>query len=224
MWLITGSNSSELKPLFLTLLSSSNQLFIPSKLPTLFGQLLEAHRSRFQWRPSKHRWFLGVSVRKSCVATGPRTRRGSVYSLQAAPYVRKTSLTSRCPALQPTRVRMMKYTNEYSRKNPIIKPLLLCLCVQSSPTFCQFLLDCSPLPEVISAVHLHGSQIHDHLFQITRTWIYTLHKVRMKLLGRWRNFKWIWRRQPAIIRSDLRGVCLLVWILGYYLHPHTGTD
>ena len=100
-----------------------------------------------------------------------------------------THILSRCPALQPTRDRMMKYTNEYSRKNPIIKPLLLRLCVQSSPTFCQFLLDCSPLPEVISAVHLHGSQIHDHLFQVTRTWIYTLHKVRMKLLGRWRNFK-----------------------------------
>ena len=97
-------------------------------------------------------------------------------------------ILSACPALQPTRDRMMKFTNEYCSKFPIIKPLILSLCVQSSPTFCQFLLDCSPLPEVISAVQLHGSQIHDHLFHLTRTWTYTLYKVRMKLLGRWRKF------------------------------------
>ena len=79
-------------------------------------------------------------------------------------------ILSACPALQLTRDRMMKFTNEYCSKFPIIKPLILSLCVQSSPTFCQFLLDCSPLPEVISAVQLHGSQIHDHLFHLTTTW------------------------------------------------------
>ena len=96
-------------------------------------------------------------------------------------------ILSACPALQPTRDRMMKWTQEYCKKNPIIKALILSHCVQSSPTFCQFLLDCSPLPKVISAVQIHGSQIHDHLFHVTRTWTYTLYKVRMKLLGRWRQ-------------------------------------
>ena len=53
-------------------------------------------------------------------------------------------ILSACPALQPTRDRIMKLTNEYCSKFPIIKPLILSLCVQSTPTFCQFLLDSLP--------------------------------------------------------------------------------
>ena len=61
-------------------------------------------------------------------------------------------ILSLCPALQPTREQLMCYSRKYCEK----------YCQQigmSNPTsaqFCQFLLDCSPLPPVVSAVQLHG--------------------------------------------------------------------
>ena len=94
MCLTIGSNCSELKQLCLTLLSSSSQLFILSRLPTLSGQLLEAHQPRFQWLRSKHRWFPGVSVLKNFVATGPKTSWVSASSLLAALNLQRTSSIS----------------------------------------------------------------------------------------------------------------------------------
>ena len=58
-------------------------------------------------------------------------------------------------------------------------------CTQLSATFCQFLVDCSVLPDVFRAVQLEGKEVLEHLFAITRTWVYTLHKERMKQLVRW---------------------------------------
>ena len=98
-------------------------------------------------------------------------------------------ILSACSVLQPTRHKLMKFTEEYSMKFPVIKNLVSSLCDQSSPLFSQFLLDCSSLPSVIKAAQLHGDEIHHHLFHITRTWVYTLHKTRLKLLGRWNQFK-----------------------------------
>ena len=95
-------------------------------------------------------------------------------------------ILSLCPALQPTRDKLRCYSRKYCEKYcQQISELVLSMCNQTSPQFCQFLLDCSPLPSVVSAVQLHGGELLSHLFQITRTWVYTLHKERMKMLGRW---------------------------------------
>jgi hypothetical protein len=64
-------------------------------------------------------------------------------------------ILSLCTALQPTRDKMMKFTEDYSKKFPIVKDIVLSLCDQSSPLFSQFLLDCSSLPSVIMAAQLH---------------------------------------------------------------------
>ena len=95
-------------------------------------------------------------------------------------------ILSSCSSLQPTRDKLIKFTEEYCKSAPsIIQTLVSSLCKQSSPLFCQFLLDSSILPEVIAAVQTEGEDVLSHLFHIGRTWIYTLHKTRMKLLGRW---------------------------------------
>ena len=94
-------------------------------------------------------------------------------------------ILSTCSALTATREKLMSYAIQYSSELPVISQLILKFCTPSSNDFCQFLLDCSPLSEVISATRLHGSEVHHHLFNITRTWVYTLHKERMKILGRW---------------------------------------
>ena len=92
-----------------------------------------------------------------------------------------------CSGLALTRDKLVKYTLDYCKDVPHILDLITSLCIPSSPAYLQFLMDCSVIPEVIAAKQKYGDDILDHLFTISRTWIYTLHKTRMKILGRW-NF------------------------------------
>ena len=43
----------------------------------------------------------------------------------------------------------------------------------------QFLLDCSTIPAVISSTQVHGPNILERLFYLTRNWCYTIHRSRM---------------------------------------------
>ena len=70
-----------------------------------------------------------------------------------------------------------------------VKNIVTRHCAPNSATFCQFLIDCSVLADVVRAVQLEGNAVLQHLFAITRTWVYSLHKERMKLLGRWNHIK-----------------------------------
>ena len=107
-----------------------------------------------------------------------------------------------CTALTTTREKLARYTLAFSQQYPLTAPLLQRFCTPSSPQFCQFLLDCSVMPIVILETQQHGNQVLQDLFNVTRTWCYTLHKERMKLLGRWNPF-WIHIiiRKTGTIRS-----------------------
>ena len=94
-------------------------------------------------------------------------------------------LLSSCTALKPTREKLLRFTHNYCKELPYIKEIIINFCNPASSVFSQFLLDCSSFPSVIIAAQQHGDEVHHHLFHITRTWVYTLHKVRMKKLGRW---------------------------------------
>ena len=94
-----------------------------------------------------------------------------------------------CHGLHQTREKLVDFTIKYAKTVPAIADLILNLSTPSNPDFCQFLLDCSCLEPVIHAVQTHGQDVLHHLFRITRTWVYTLHKARMKSLGRW-NILW----------------------------------
>ena len=97
-----------------------------------------------------------------------------------------------CVALEKTREKLHMFTRNYCMNlniTPSVRNIVTRHCTQSSSTFCQFLVDCSVLPDVIRAVQLEGKEVLTHLFSITRTWVYTLHKQRMKLLGRWNYIK-----------------------------------
>ena len=95
-----------------------------------------------------------------------------------------------CVALHETRVMLLKYTRKYCENiPPHISAIILSHTDLSSPEFCQFLVDCSTLPDVIRATQEHDANtVHLHCFTVTRTWIYSLHKKRLKLLGRWKIF------------------------------------
>ena len=69
-----------------------------------------------------------------------------------------------------------------------MKKLISSLCLPESPTFCQFLLDCSTIPDVISASQSLGEAfVHNHLFYISRIWVYAIHRERLKKFGMWKQ-------------------------------------
>ena len=90
-----------------------------------------------------------------------------------------------CPGLAPVREKLVRFTFDYCKSFPPLTDIITTLCIPKNPNFIQFLLDCSVLPEVILATQVFGSDVLYHLFHVTRTWVYTLHRTRLNLLGRW---------------------------------------
>ena len=107
-----------------------------------------------------------------------------------------------CPALQPTRLKLSEFTKEYTEKkidNEEVRKLILSMTTLTHPQYMDYLLDCSCLPPVVSLVQRLGvEEVLPHLFTISGTWLFVLHRERLKLLGRWNvrsfSWKWEWRR------------------------------
>ena len=77
------------------------------------------------------------------------------------------------------------YSLWLSATNPVVLGLVLEAFTSERCYFLQFILDCSVLPSVIAATQRHGFSILKELFHFTRTWCFTIHRQRMKMLGRW---------------------------------------
>ena len=90
-----------------------------------------------------------------------------------------------CPSLSPSRQRLYNFTSSYARSVPAICETILTLSRPTHPLFSQFLLDCSVIPCVISLVQQLGDDVLHHMFKISRTWCYSLHRERLRILGRW---------------------------------------
>ena len=99
-----------------------------------------------------------------------------------------THFLQTCSALDKTREKLKKFTQSYVSSHPQVTAIIEQYCNPQSRLFTQFIIDCSTLPEVIATVQLCGKDILTHLYNITRVWCYTLHRDRLKILGRWRNF------------------------------------
>ena len=93
-----------------------------------------------------------------------------------------------CNSLAQVRVNLLSFTTKYCQKYPAIKPIIETYCSPTHPLFCQFLLDCSVLPDIIRARQVTGPDLMSHLFRVTRTWCYCIHKARLKTLNRWHKF------------------------------------
>ena len=93
-----------------------------------------------------------------------------------------------CTALDSTRENLKQFTIKIIEEQPIfVRELVEQFCDPHHLQFVQFLLDCSSIPEVIQACQLHGAALLCPLFRIARTWCYSIHKARLKILGRWSN-------------------------------------
>ena len=77
------------------------------------------------------------------------------------------------------------YSLWLSSPNPVVIKLVTEAFSEEIEYLLQFIIDCSVLPHVINAVQAQGPEILDDLFYLTRTWCYSIHRYRMKMLGRW---------------------------------------
>ena len=98
-----------------------------------------------------------------------------------------THIVQRCVALEDVRRKLIDHTDIIASSLPeYIKKIVILYCNPESQAFCEFLLDCSTMPLVISAVQSYGDEVFHPLFDLTQTWLFVLHRERLKLLGQWK--------------------------------------
>ena len=95
-----------------------------------------------------------------------------------------------CQDLAIPRQRVFSLWAAFIRDKPILLPVIKKYTIDCPATLqVQFLLDCTVLPEVVYLVQQHGVSVLDSLLYLTRTFCFSLHKARLKLLGKW-NIKY----------------------------------
>ena len=96
-------------------------------------------------------------------------------------------LIPRCPALYERSLLLLYYMATMVNNSTVCKNILDTIVEDSKldeTIYIQFVLDCSVLPQVITAAQ-SDQTVLPLLFKITRTWCYSLHRTRLKLLDRW---------------------------------------
>ena len=95
-----------------------------------------------------------------------------------------------CESLIDERRRLLEFMKDFCSDKPVIKNLVDLLFHNENNDFLrmQFLVDCSVLPAVIQAAQVFGNKILESCFALTRSWCRSLHKARMKKMGRFSSF------------------------------------
>ena len=88
-----------------------------------------------------------------------------------------------CVALAPSRTGVLDLWDRILASHPNLFPIVLQFTMGEADALMQFILDPSTLPEIILARQTLGQEVHNILFYITRTFCFSLHKAKMKLLG-----------------------------------------
>ena len=80
-----------------------------------------------------------------------------------------------CPALEQSRRNLYSFTEAYCASNPVITNIIQTYCTNSTEgrRFCQFILDCSVLPEVVVAVQNYGTITHKLIQYFENLVLYT---------------------------------------------------
>ena len=108
---------------------------------------------------------------------------GNCFDLKLKEDIRHVLL--HCSALNEKRRRLESDTFRILASNPIYKPIVDSYLFSNDDDLkVQFLLDCSTLPLVITAHQTFGTMVHQALFKFNRTWCWSLHLARQRLLRR----------------------------------------
>ena len=90
-----------------------------------------------------------------------------------------------CPALEERRALIFEYWDTITATSLPARSIINTFKLAPLKIFMQFILDCSVLPEVISAEQKYGKVILNLLFKATRTYCYSMYRERMKRLDMW---------------------------------------
>ena len=90
-----------------------------------------------------------------------------------------------CPALEERRALIFEYWDTITATSLPARSIINTFKLAPLKIFMQFILDCSVLPEVISAEQKYGKAILNLLFKATRTYCYSMYRERMKRLDMW---------------------------------------
>ena len=92
-------------------------------------------------------------------------------------------LSGTCPALAQTLAGTLHYWRDCLSNLPHLLPPVQAALQATPEGLTTFLLDPSTDPGVISLVQLHGTNIIDIYFRLSRSWIWAAHRRRLQLLG-----------------------------------------
>ena len=93
--------------------------------------------------------------------------------------------TGQCVGLSGAREKALNFCTSVVCENGVLLPIIENLSSGDPEHFLSFLLDPCTHPLVISATQNNGYLIRELVCYMTRTWLYTMHKERLKLLGLW---------------------------------------
>jgi hypothetical protein len=95
-------------------------------------------------------------------------------------------ILTQCQDLRPARQRVFSLWADFIQDKPFLFNVIKKYTVDASPLLqVQFLLDCTVLPDVITLRQKQGKCVYDSLLYLTRTYCFSVHKTRLKLLGKW---------------------------------------
>ena len=93
--------------------------------------------------------------------------------------------TGQCVGLTAAVVAATTHWSSFLSSHPHLLPLLQEMARAEPEVFLAFLLDPGTQAPVLVLAQVHGREVVDHLFHLTRTWLYTLHVERFRRLGLW---------------------------------------
>ena len=94
-----------------------------------------------------------------------------------------------CISLNQTRTQLFSLCSEIAAEHEVLSGIINAIFESNvKSSVMQLLLDCSVLPDVLISVQVYGPMIRDRLLYLGRTWCYSIHRERMKRLGKW-NFR-----------------------------------
>ena len=110
-----------------------------------------------------------------------------------------------CPALQQARTRQITMWHDRSSPYPALHQMLGMVLASPAHVQVQFILDPSLFNGITMLWEIHGQVILDHVYYLTRTYAYYLHREKLKLHGRWPGD--FGRRQTPKIKKPLKFNC-----------------
>ena len=94
--------------------------------------------------------------------------------------------TGECPGLANSLVRAIALWQSFLKENQVLFPVVKHYSLGPPLAFLAFLVDPTTQPLVISLTQTHGTIITEKLCYMTRTWLFYMHKERLKLLQLWK--------------------------------------